>query len=485
MNQVGKIENQPVVKMQKLMKPFCFSVVLVTALFIGFTDPWAPELTPIGHKVLMGLLITIGLWIFKPANIPFSVSGCLLMMILLAYGIPSNKVFSGFTSSALWTLIPALYFGYVLAKTGLGKRIAYLVMKMFNPSYKSLIIAWVIIGVVLSILTPSITVRVAIVMPIAVSCIEVCRLQGKSNGGALILLTAWSMALLPGTGWLTGSLWGPIVMGMYNSIPDLNGLITFNTWFKVSFLPLELVTLLLIIGGYFAFKPKKDINMTKAAFEEEYINLGKLSKDEKYTAIILTACFAMFLTNQLHHLPDAAIVLGGLFALTATGVIKTPELSQGISWDLVIFIGVAMGLGTVFAEVGVSQWLAVVLVPFIEPIASNPWLFVFGITAFLFLWRFIDVAILIPTMAILIPVIPVISQNFSINPLIWTTIFVMVGNCFFLSYQNMFTLVGEAIAGDKGWAPGQLSKYGFIYLFACIISLLITVPYWMSIGMFK
>ena len=467
------------------LKIIFFLIFFVAGLLVGFLNPWAPSLSPLGHKVLMGLIFAIGLWVFKPWGIPFSVSGCLLLMICLFYGISPNIVFAGFTSSALWVLIPALFFGFVLVKTGLGKRLSYLVIKSFKPSYFTLILAWVVIGLLLSAATPSIAVRVAIVMPLALSCVEVCQLEKGSKGRALILLTAWAMALLPGTGWLTGALWGPIVMGMYNAVPALEGVITFSTWSKVALLPIEIMSVLLIVGGYFVLKPEKSISVSKEVFEEEYAKLGPMSREEKATAVILALCFVLFATSQIHQIPDAATCLGALFALTATGVIKTQDLSTGISWDLVIFVGVAMSLGTIFASAGVSEWLASVLVPLLSPITGNSWLFVFAMIFILFIWRFLDIAVLIPTMAILIPILPQIATTYGINPLVWITLFVMAGNCFFMSYQNMFALVGEAIIGDKGWTPKQISMYGLVYLVACIIALLVAVPYWNGLGLFN
>lgn len=462
-----------------------FWFFVIAGLLVGFLNPWSPALNPLGHKVLMGLIIAVGLWVFKPGDIPFSVTGCLLMMIYLVFGITPDKVFSGFTSSALWVLLPALYFGYVLVKTGLGKRISYLVIKAFNPSFISLILAWVVIGLLLSALTPSITVRVAIVMPLALSCVEVCKLEKGSNGRALILLTAWAMALLPGTGWLTGALWGPIVMGMFNATPGMESVITFSSWSKVAFLPIEIMSVLLIIGGYFVLRPEQGISVSKEVFEGEYARLGPMSREEKNTGIILLLCFLFFATGQIHHIPDAAVCLGGLFALTAAGVIKTQDLSSGISWDLVIFVGVAMSLGAVFASAGVSQWLSSVLVPMLAPITGNSWLFVFAAIFFLLIWRFLDIAVLIPTMAILVPTLPQIATTYGIDPLVWVTLFVMAGNCFFMSYQNMFALIGESILGDQGWTPKQISKYGLVYLAACIIALLVAVPYWNSLGLFN
>jgi anion transporter len=461
-----------------------FWAFVIAGLLVGFLKPWAPDLSALGHKVLMGLIIVIGLWVFKPWGIPLSVSGCLLMMLCLFYGIDATAVFAGFTSSAIWVLIPALFFGFVLVKTGLGKRISLLVIKSLRPSYPALMLAWVVIGLVLSTATPSISVRVAIITPLALSCVEVCKLERGSNGRALILLTAWAMAVIPGSGWLTGTLWGPIMLGLFDATPGLEGVVTFGTWSKVNLMPFAIISVLLIIGGYFVFRPEKEIAVSKEIFEDEYAKMGPMSKNEKAAGIVLFLCFALFATSQIHQIPDPAICLGCLFALTAAGVIKTQDLSGGISWDLVIFIGSAMGLGTIFVDTGVSKWLASVLVPAMAPISRNCWIFVFGIFFVILLWRFFDIATLIPTMAILVPILPQLATAYGISPIVWTAIFLMTGNCFFMSYTNMFALVGESILGDKGWRPKQMSRYGLVYFAVCIITLLIIIPYWNSLGLF-
>jgi di/tricarboxylate transporter len=463
----------------------CFIVMLIFALYVGLAKPWLPALSAQAHLVLLALVITIGLWIFKPLNMPNSVSGFFFLMFTLAIKVPAANVFSGFTSSALWTLIPALFFGFVLIKTGLGKRIGFLVMKMFNPSYPMLILAFVIIGLALSALTPSITVRCVIIVPIAVSVIEACKLELKSKGSALLLLSAWAMAVIPGTGWLTGSLHGPIIMGMFGAVPELKGVLTFDSYLQVMLLPALVLTVLLIVGGYFALKPKEPITLKKEYFQEEYTKLGAWSKDQTLSAIVLTICFLMFFTNKIHGIPDGATVLGGMFLLTVFGVIKGAEFGTGISWDLIMFIGVAMSIGGVFGVTGVSKWLVGVLVPVIAPLTSSPWMFCYSVIILFFILRFFDVAVFIPTMAILIPVLPEISKNFGINPMVWVPLFIMAANCFFLTYTNMFAMVAESIAKERSWTSGQSSTYGLVYGVAVLITLAIAIPYWTSIGMFK
>ena len=196
--------------MKKQLYRFSFLIFLLLGLWVGIGQPFQPALDGRGHRILMLLVFTLGLWILKPLGIPFSISSAFFMASMLAIGLPASAVFSGFTGTAVWVLIPALFFGFVLARTGLGKRIALLGLKYAGLSYGGLLLIWVVIGVVLSILTPSITVRVVIIAPIALNFVNICGLPEGSKGRSLILLSAWAMALIPGTAWLSGSLGEPI-----------------------------------------------------------------------------------------------------------------------------------------------------------------------------------------------------------------------------------------------------------------------------------
>ncbi len=459
-----------------------WGVFLILAVIIILTKPFSPELNDTGQMVLGILLITLGIWIFKPFNLPLSMGGAVLAIGLLILEINPSVIFSGFTQTAIWTLIPALFFGYVLLKTGLGKRIALAIIQLFKPRYSSMIFAWVLIGVALSVLTPSITVRVAIIMPIAVHCCDLFNLEKGSKGNSLIQLTAFTTALLPGSGWLSGSLWGPIIQGLFNAVPELNGLITFESWWKAVLLPMEITTLILVIGGYIVLKPSEKLSQD-AIDSLKLAQKEPLTTQEKFTGVILLTVFIFFLTNKLHGIPDPAVCLIALCAFFATGVLETKEFSSGISWDLVVFIGMALSLGQVFGVTGLTEWISGIIVPAIAPIAGNPWLFVYVMTIIIFLVRFIDIALLIPTMAILTPVLPAVSQAYGISPMVWITIYIMAGNSFFLAYQNMWALMSQSIAKESGWTSSHLAKYGVVYFIACMIALLFAVPLWINSGL--
>ncbi len=445
-----------------------FAIFVLPALWIIFASPFAPGLSSQGHMMVSGMLITIGLWVMRPLNLPLSIGGLFLACFSLLAGLKPATVFSGFTQPAIWTLIPALFFGTVLHKTGLGKRIALRVICLFRPSYPSLIAAWAVIGVVLSAFTPSITVRIAIMTPVAVQCCELCELKKNSKGNSLIMLTAFAMALLPGGGWLTGSLWGPIIQGMFGAVPEMANLLQFHTWSSAMLAPMVLTSLLLVVAGCFALRPED--KLSAVVFESlRAKEKTRLSRDEKSSAVILLLVFAFFITGRLHSLPDAAVCLAAVVAFFALGVLKPDDISTGISWDTVVYISMSLGLGAILTEAGVSNWLSGVIVPALRPIAGSEALFILVMFLILHLWHFIDIAF-IPTMAVLIPVLPAINAAYGIDPLIWIPLFVMAGNSFFMAYQNMWAVMATKIAGTRSWQPKHLAIYGAVYFVACLIA---------------
>jgi anion transporter len=455
----------------------------LVAVFIIAVKPLYGNISPTAQLMLGGILIALSIWIFKPFKLSFAAGGLFLACFALALGLSPAVVFYGFTQSAIWTLIPALFFGYTLQKTGLGKRIALAVIRLFKPSYISLVFALVLIGVILSLLTPSSTVRVAIMIPIAVQCCELCGLQKGSKGNSLLILTAFSMAILPGSGWMSGVLWGPIISGMINSVPGTQGLVTFGNWFSVLFIPVTLTTVLLIAGSMIFLKP--ETKLSKDAIDEiKKQSAVKITRQEIITGIVLVTVFIMFLTNKVHGLSDAAVCLGAVFVLFTSGVLEAKDFNTGVNWDLIVFVAIALSFSAILNETGISAWLAGIVVPALAPIAGNPYLFMFCIMAFVFLWRFFDVALFIPTIAILVPILPSIQEAYHISPLVWLFVFVMAGNSFVMAYQNMWAMMSRSIAGERTFTNKHIGIYGVLYFLASFIALLAAIPLWISMGLF-
>lgn len=463
-------------KNTKLWGTITFTVI---GLIIGLGQPFK-GLSPQGHYIFGAVMITLGFWIFKPGNLPYFAGAAFLIGAGLIFGLPLTTVGSGFLSSAVWTLIPALYFGFVLQKTGLGKRIAYFVLKSFNPSYLTIMVSWLIIGLILSALTPSITVRLSIMMPIAIGVVEACKLPDKSRGSALICMLAWATAVLPGTGWLTGSLWGPFMMGFIP--PELKYLATFDMWFKVMAVPWFIVTGIFVTLLYLFLRPKKPLNISSETFKKNYEALGKITRQEIITGIVLIGALILFTTEKYHKIPTAATALLIFTALIIFQIIGAADIGTGVNWDVICFFGVAVSLSAIFSKAGIASWMR----PFIEPsilsFAALPIMFLLVITIGLWFIRFIDVPWGFSTIALTSSLMIPLYHNFGLHPLFVSVAVIAGGNSFFLAYQQPFVMIGDAMMKGRGWSNGYVSLSGALYAGSVIVAILVSSFYWKAIG---
>ncbi|SPF45660.1 divalent anion:Na+ symporter, DASS-family transporter (putative sodium:sulfate symporter) [Syntrophobacter sp. SbD1] len=452
---------------------------VLAGLFIGIFQPFT-GLASQGHATLGVLFVALGLWIFRPGGVPFAAGSTAVIAGCLIFGLKYDVVVSGFVSPAVWVLIPALYFGFVLQKTGLGKRIAYLVLKSFEPSWLSMAFSWFLIGMALSALTPSIVVRIAIVMPIAIGVVEACKLEPGSRGAAFITIIAWAMCLFPGTGWLTGSLTGPIILGFLPA--ELKPMATFDAWFKILALPWFIITVVFTFLIYITMRPKQPIGIPKDTFKKQYAALGPVTRQETIAAILLVGSMVMFTTERFHHIPTAAVALSAFFLLIMFRVITVPEISTGVNWDVIIFFGVAISLSSIFVNAKVSGWLAQIIQPTLISWAPNPLTFLIFATIGILLVRFIDVPWGFSTVALTVTVLVPIFNQFGIHPLVSAMAYIIGINFFLLEYQQPFILMAEGVMQGRGWSLGHVTMAGVAYIIAAFVALLACMPYWRMIG---
>ena len=198
------------------------------------------------------------------------------------------------------------------------------------------------------------------------------------------------------------------------------------------FLPAILVSILLLIGGALIMRPEEPIDVQRAAFDLLYAQLPPISSHEKTTGVVLSICFLLFATSSLHSIPDAVTCLFGIFVLCASHVIQASEISSGISWDIILFVGATMSFGAIFSASGLSEWFAVLLFPLFGSLMLSPWIFMPVMLILLFAWRFIDVALLTLTIAVLSSVLPRLQEIYGLNPLAWLPLFCFAICAFFL-----------------------------------------------------
>src|SRR5882672_3153556 len=242
----------------------------------------AEGLSPIAHSVLAVLAFTVILWVTQAVN--NGIASVLMVALLILAGVKPPVALSGYGGGAFWVLLTVLFYGFAMKKTGLAERVSYYILSLFPSTYGGILSAFFVIGFILALGIPSMTVRTAIMVPIAWALVESLGLEKKSRGSALIILTTVEMAVVPGLAFLYGSLDGPIVAAAFEAkhLP-----LTWLGYAQVITLPTLLLCVLILIGNQFLLRPEAPLTASPAFARDRLKALGSFQRPELITGIVV------------------------------------------------------------------------------------------------------------------------------------------------------------------------------------------------------
>ncbi len=336
-------------------------IPLLLAIAIGLGLYFMPAqhgLTRAGQTALAITAFTIVLWAFGVMN--NGVASVLMMALLIPAGAKPALALSGFSTGSWWILLAVLYYGFAMQKTGLAARVSYYILSLFPGTYSGILAAFFVVGTVLSFGIPSMTVRTAIMVPIAWALVQSLGLKPRSKGSALIMLTTIEMAVVPGLGLLYGSLDGPVVASVF----DLKHLpLSYGAYARILELPILVLCALIVFGNQWVLKPESALNASREFVRGKLRDLGSFKRDEAVTGVIVACSIVFWATDRWHHLPSFFIGMVGLAVFALAGIVGNADIAGGISWTLLLFMGGIFSLQNVLTEYKLTDWLAGYFVP--------------------------------------------------------------------------------------------------------------------------
>ena len=210
--------------------------------------------------------------------------------------------------------------------------------------------------------------------------------------------------------------------------------------------------------------------------------LGPLSAVEKRMLAIILVTVVLWATEPFHHISAMAVGLGALVAMFVLKVIDVPAFKSGVNWTSLLFIGIALGLGSVFAEAGLNDWVMQTCGPAFQALAGNPYLLVLGIGVITVVLRFLivsEVAYLNLLMAFLVPM----AASVGVNPWVLGFSAYALVIAWFAKYQSPIYLAAFYAVDGKMAKHSELAKYCGVYLATCLAGLVVCVPYWQWMGL--
>jgi anion transporter len=450
-------------------------LAIVLAGFIKL-QPGIGQLDDLGQSALAIMALAVVFWVTDV--LPAGITALLSLGLLIIAGVPSNVALGGFATGAFWILVSVLFFGTAMDKTGLARRISYRILLIFPPTYVGILVAFMLIGFVLTLGVPSMTVRTAIMVPIAFALVQAIKLPLPSSGAALIVLGAFEMAVLPGCAVLTGSLWGPFVAGLFTTA----GLpISWIDYARVMALPTVVWCGLLVAANLLVMRPPPTASMNKQIVRAEMQQLGPMSRAETVTSIIIAAAVIAWAAQPWHGVPPEAIGMVALAALFATRVLAPGEIGPGIPWALAIFVGGMLSLTAVMSTYKIHVWLGSYIVPAVQPFVGNSFLLVLAISAAVAAMRFVDPVGFLTIAAFFLPLAAFLAHR-GVPPLVLTAIIMLPTHVFWFNYQNIWIAMTEGISKKSAYTDADRMKLATVFIVVTVVALWTAVGYWRAVG---
>ena len=188
------------------------ALVVVAGVAIWFLPD--PEGGPAGvwHACAV-VVIAIGLW--ATAILPEYFTALIFLLLAVTVGgIAPDLAFSGFHSTAAWLIFGGLVIGHAVETTGLGARVAAVIIPRIGTGYLPILAGIVAAAAAMGFLVPSNSGRVAILVPIVMALADRHGLRaGVSNGRTALALAAACGTLYAGFGILPAAVPNLIMVG--------------------------------------------------------------------------------------------------------------------------------------------------------------------------------------------------------------------------------------------------------------------------------
>jgi len=472
----------PVAKAVSGVKWLWFAIAIVVGLVVGLM-PTPQGLPHNGQLVLAILAFAIVLWAAEVMN--NGIASILMMALLIAVAhVPPPRALSGFADPAFWTLLAVLYYGFAMRKTGLAERISYWILSLFPGSYAGILTAFFVIGLVLAMGIPSMTVRTSIMAPIAWALVQTLGLKPRSRGASLIMITVIEMAVVPGLAFELGSLNGPVVIKMFG---DKHIPLTQGGYFEVMALPTLILCALILVVNQWLLKPEAKLSTSRDFVRGKLAALGSLKRQEMITAIVVVVSIFLWATQstpnqtRLHPFPSYIVGMVALTVFALSGILQDADIASGISWTLMLFLGGIFGLQTVIPDNKITDWMASMMVPHMQALVSAPILLLTLLALVMLALRWLDPTAFIALPLVFLPLADPLAKA-GIPPLILTAPLLLCSAPFWLPYMNFWIAMGDGITGRQAWNRGQLALLGTVYAIAAIVTTIVSVFYWRMVG---
>lgn len=274
-----------------------------------------------------------------------------------------EKALLGFAEPVVWLVLAAFFLSRGMVKTGLGRRIALIFIRLIGKRTLGLGYALVMTDWLMATVVPSTGARSGgVILPIARSISETYDSRpGESAGklGAFLMMLLYQCNVIVCATFLTGQASNTIIRDFARDTAGVQ--LTHLSWFVAAVVPSTISLIVVPQIVYRLFPP--EIKFTPAATEmatTELEKLGSMKWQEWVMLVVFVFVAMLWLTNSyLHNLDVNLIAIIGVCLLLLTNVLSWKDIIEETSaWEVFIWYGGLVLMAKELGNTGLTKLFA-------------------------------------------------------------------------------------------------------------------------------
>lgn len=294
-----------------------------------------------------------------------SVALIAMVVAALTGTLKFKEVLTAFSGGTVWLIVSAFILARAFIITGLGKRIAYLVMRAFGDSSLKLVYSIAISDVIIGPAIPSNSARAGgLVFPIVASLAEAFNSQPGPTArriGAYLMTAVFHLDLIISAMFMTAMVGNPVAAAMAKKILDVD--ITWISWFIAASVPGIVALIVIPYVLYKIYPPEiKKTPEARQIADSVLKEMGPMSKGEKIMLVVFVMLLGLWATAQYTKLDGTLIAFMGLCILLAAKVLNWGHvIKETRAWDTLIWVGSVILMSDYLNKSGFIGWISKIL----------------------------------------------------------------------------------------------------------------------------
>jgi sodium-dependent dicarboxylate transporter 2/3/5 len=346
---------------QRITNRKCVFFVLGWVLLAAsFLLPVPDGMSPKAMHTLGVMALAVTWWVTEAMPVP--VTAMMIPVLLHVLGVVNMNKSLGqaFGDSFVPFLIGVLALSVAFTRSGLGKRITYMMLSLSGTRVKPVIAVYLGVSFAVSMFVSDVAV-VAMMLPITVGLLQSAGTKpGESNFGRGMMMAIMLGSTLGGIATPSGVTANIITMSFLEKNAGIH--VSFLDWVIIA----TPISVAIAVAAYFLilkmFKPEmQELPFGREHIRQELRGMGKWSTAEVTTLIVFVLGAILWLTGDWNKLPIAlvSLVILGVLSIPRFGAFDSwGPIEKGVEWGALLLVVGGFTLGIAAKESGLATWVA-------------------------------------------------------------------------------------------------------------------------------